>query len=319
MKAKSLFLFFTAVALLALSWGCGGTAREVSIAVMFRVQYNPYFKIMEQGIRETAQKHKAKVIILETEEYRDHEKELVFKRLVDYKIKALLVVPENRDRAKKYLIPIILQANRLKIPVVFIHGLMEDELIKESGAKVETVVSCDNSKGGGLAADYIAKNIGARGKVLMLEGDSASLSSKLRGGGFMDALAKYPGIELLTAPHAKWQRDNAFQVTRDVIKNNTDIAAVFAYNDLMILGASDAVQFSRIKRPVMVGFDGTEEGIKAIKEDRIDATVDQSPYEIGQIGVESVLKVLKGEKVPPRIYTRTELISRQSLDLPFGH
>jgi ribose transport system substrate-binding protein len=47
-----------------------------------------------------------------------------------------------------------------------------------------------------------------------------------------------------------------------------------------------------------------------VRERRIDGTVDQSPFQIGKLAVESALKVIKGEKVPDRIFSTTRLITR---------
>ncbi len=47
---------------------------------------------------------------------------------------------------------------------------------------------------------------------------------------------------------------------------------------------------------IVVGFDGTADGVKAVEGGKLAATVAQRPDQIGVIGVETADKVLKGEK-----------------------
>ena len=72
--------------------------------------------------------------------------------------------------------------------------------------------------------------------------------------------------------------------------------AVFAQNDEMALGAQRALQAAG-KDILLVGFDGTDEGIKAVQAGKMDATIAQQPSLIGSLGVEVANKLLKGEDV----------------------
>ena len=92
---------------------------------------------------------------------------------------------------------------------------------------------------------------------------------------------------------------------------------VFAFNDLMALGVQDAAHLSHLDTMSIVGFDASEYGISAVKEGRIAATVTQSPYDMGKIGVEQATALASGEKVPPSIFTRTELVTKEQLEHPF--
>ena len=94
-------------------------------------------------------------------------------------------------------------------------------------------------------------------------------------------------------------------------QKNPDIRGVFAFNDMMALGVADAAALAKIRRPFIVGFNGSLQGINAIQEGRIDATVDQNPREIGALAVENALRLMKGEQVPAQVFTRTEIIVRE--------
>ncbi|MCG6506948.1 substrate-binding domain-containing protein, partial [Vibrio parahaemolyticus] len=89
---------------------------------------------------------------------------------------------------------------------------------------------------------------------------------------------------------------------------NPDVQAVFAQNDEMALGALRAVQASG-KNVVIVGFDGTDDGIAAVKRGKLAATVAQQPDMIGALGVETADQMLKGEKVDEYIPVPLKIIS----------
>ena len=81
-------------------------------------------------------------------------------------------------------------------------------------------------------------------------------------------------------------------VTENILQANPDIKAIFSVNDMMALGALQAVQAAqKDKDIIIVGFDATEEAVKYIKEDSaLKASVAQKPIELGKATMEAMLK-----------------------------
>ncbi len=76
--------------------------------------------------------------------------------------------------------------------------------------------------------------------------------------------------------------------------------AVFACSDLMALGAVEAIAAAKKTGQIaVVGFDATSEARDAITKGTMDASVAQSPAQMGALAVENALKLLKGEQVNP--------------------
>jgi len=86
-------------------------------------------------------------------------------------------------------------------------------------------------------------------------------------------------------------------VMQNLLQAHPDVQAVFAQNDEMALGALRALQTAGKTGVIVVGFDGTADGVKAVEAGKLSATVAQMPDKIGMIGVDTADKVLKGEKV----------------------
>jgi ribose transport system substrate-binding protein len=97
---------------------------------------------------------------------------------------------------------------------------------------------------------------------------------------------------------------------QNLLIEHPDVQAVFAQNDEMALGALRALQAAGKTDVLVVGFDGTEDGIKAVSSGKMDATVAQRPEQIGVISVQIADKLLKGEKVPAVVSVDLKLIAQ---------
>jgi len=99
-------------------------------------------------------------------------------------------------------------------------------------------------------------------------------------------------------------------VMENLLTAQPEVQGVFAQNDEMALGALRAIQAAGKKDLVLVGFDGTDDGVKAVKGGKMAATIAQQPEKIGEIGVQTADKVLKGEKVEASIPVELKLINQ---------
>ena len=61
----------------------------------------------------------------------------------------------------------------------------------------------------------------------------------------------------------------------------------------------------------IIGFDGTDDGIKAVNDGSMAATIAQQPDKMGEIGVETALKLAKGENVDKNIAVDLKLVEKK--------
>jgi ABC-type sugar transport system substrate-binding protein len=80
----------------------------------------------------------------------------------------------------------------------------------------------------------------------------------------------------------------------------------------MALGAVNACEELN-KKVSIIGFDGIEDALIAIKNNKMIATVKQSREEIGKNIILRSVDILKGKKVPLEIYTKLELIEKKDI------
>lgn len=258
-----------------------------TMAIVVSTLNNPFFVSMKDGAEAKAKELGYKLIVLDSQN--DPSKELSnIEDLTVRGVKAILINPTDSDAVSNA----IRIANRANIPV----------LTLDRGARRGDVVShiaSDNVAGGEMAGRFIMEKVGEKAKVIQLEGIAGTSAARERGEGFMKAV-KADDMDLLASQPADFDRTKGLNVMENLLAANPDVQAVFAQNDEMALGALRAVQASG-KNVLIVGFDGTEDGIAAVKRGKLAATIAQQPDLIGALGVETADKVLKGEKVEKNI------------------
>ncbi|UQV23628.1 ribose ABC transporter substrate-binding protein RbsB [Vibrio sp. J383] len=267
-----------------------------TMAIVLSTLNNPFFVTMKDGAEAKAEELGYKLIVLDSQN--DPSKELSnIEDLTIRGVKAILINPTDSDAVSNA----IRIANRSNIPV----------LTLDRGASRGDVVShiaSDNVIGGEMAGHYIMEKVGEKAKVIQLEGIAGTSAARERGEGFMNAV-NGSDLELLASQPADFDRTKGLNVMENLLAANPDVQAVFAQNDEMALGALRAVQASG-KDVLIVGFDGTEDGIAAVNRGLLGATVAQQPDLIGSLGIEMADKVLKGETVDEYIPVPLKIIAK---------
>ncbi len=267
-----------------------------TMALVLSTLNNPFFVTMKDGAEAKAKELGYKLIVLDSQN--NPSKELSnIEDLTVRGVKAILINPTDSDAVSNA----IRMANRSKIPV----------LTLDRGASRGDVVShiaSDNILGGEMAGKYIVEKLGSKAKVIQLEGIAGTSAARERGEGFMKAV-KGSEMALLSSQPADFDRTKGLNVMENLLVANPDVQAVFAQNDEMALGALRAVQASG-KDVMIVGFDGTDDGIAAVKRGKLSATIAQQPDLIGALGIEAADKVLKGTAVEKYIPVPLKVVTQ---------
>jgi ribose transport system substrate-binding protein len=96
---------------------------------------------------------------------------------------------------------------------------------------------------------------------------------------------------------------------------NPDMTAIYATGEPALVGAiSAATSQNATDRIKVFGWDLTAQAIKGIDEGWIVAVVQQDPYKEGQAGVDTILKLKKGEKVDANIDIPVTIVTKENVD-----
>lgn len=192
-------------------------------------------------------------------------------------------------------------ANKSKIPVIALDRSADK-------GTIASLVASDNVKGGEMAAEYIIKKLGEGVKVAELEGIPGASATRERGEGFHKVADQK--LSVVAKQSADFDRTKGLTVSENMLQANPDIQAIFAQNDEMALGAIEASK-SAGKQIFIVGFDGTDDGLKAVEAGTMAATIAQQPELMGQQGVEAAVKLAKGEKIEAKIAVPLKLVEKK--------
>ena len=292
---KKLTTLFS-VALLGATMSSGAYAKD-TLALVISTLNNPFFVTMKEGAEQKAAELGYNLIVLDSQN--DPSKEL--SNVEDLSVrgaKVLLINPTDSDAVTNA----IRLANRAKLPVITLDRAA-------SRGEVVSHIASDNVAGGLMAGDFIAEQVGDNARVIQLEGIAGTSAARERGEGFKQAIAKHD-FELLASQPADFDRTKGLNVMENLLAGNPGVQAVFAQNDEMALGALRALQAANKKDVLLVGFDGTEDGIKAVQGGRLSATIAQQPDQIGAIAVVTADQILKGETVEQHIPVPLQVISK---------
>jgi ribose transport system substrate-binding protein len=130
-----------------------------------------------------------------------------------------------------------------------------------------TFVGADDFEIGYRQARYLFEHLGAKGKIVVIEGIPVAPTNRERVRGYKRALAEYPGIELLGSGIGNYQQPDAKRVMENFLGDYPQIDAVLSANDGMALGALEALkQASRTS--VVIGINGIFAGGEADRDRR---------------------------------------------------
>jgi len=204
------------------------------------------------------------------------------------------------------IVPGIQAANTAGIPVLSVDTA-------PAGGDIISLVQTDNVAAAKQGGEFIADQIGGKGKVLNLQGDLANQTGQARNNGLHEALDAYPDIQVIDQS-TMWLQDKGLAITENILTSDPDIVAIFAANDPPALGALQALKAAGRDDVLIVGFDGTKDGLTAVKNGDFAADVLQFPDAMGIIGVDLMVRHLNGEDVPERVDSGSGLATAENVD-----
>ena len=296
--------------------GESAASRQIRIALILKTLNSPFFNDLKDGAVSAAERLNVELIVQAPEREIDVEKQMqIIENLIQSRVNAICVTPSG----SRELIPAIGKANQAGIPVLIVDTRIDEQAARDEGVKTVTFIGSDNYQGGKIAGEYIASLSTAQLKVAVLEGIPGHETGDNRVRGFREGIEKYAQVRIVASQPANWERDQGYNVMQNLLQAHPDIEVVFACNDLMALGAMEAIAAAGKSEKIrIIGFDAVEEARQEILANRILASVAQHPNEMGQLAVETAVKALAGDSIPPYIPVNIELITRDNLVLDTG-
>jgi ribose transport system substrate-binding protein len=277
-----------------------------TIEFIVKMKSGEHWNLVKQGVREAASEFDVNVNFMAPDEETDvYQQEILVNNAIDNKVDAIvLAASDYREMAS-----IVEKANENKIPVITIDsGVSTDKVLSK--------VSTNNFESGVQAAEKLVQLTGENSKLAILSFVKGSESAQKREEGVLEALSKYPGVQVVAKEYCYSSESLAALQTRNILSLYDNIDGIVALNSSASLGAAQAIEeLGLIGKVKLITFDSTMLGIQHLEKGTIQATVIQNPVAMGYLGVKYAVMAAEGERIPEYINIESKLIDKNSMYL----
>jgi ribose transport system substrate-binding protein len=283
---------------MALFAGSAKAADEMTIAVFTKNLTNPAYEAFRVAADQIARSTGARVLhfVPKQPDNVDEQKAMVEQVLKD-RPDAVIFIPVD-DVA---MVDSVKKLNEAKIPVVLVSNPLPGSFV--------TYVGADDFEIGYREARYLFEHLGAKGKIVVIEGTPAAPTNRERVRGYQRAFAEFPGIEVLGSGIGNYQQPDAKRVMEKLLSEHPQIDAVLSANDGMALGVLEALKQAN-RTSVVIGINGILPAVKQIETGAILASVDFNMFKIGCVATRAAVRHLKREPLPEKVILAAEIIDK---------
>jgi ABC-type sugar transport system substrate-binding protein len=209
--------------------------------------------------------------------------------------KGIVMAPQDTAA----IAPTLSQLSAKKVPVVTIDT-------RPDAGDVAMVVRADNRAYGDKACKFLGTKLNGQGKVVMLQGDVASINGRDRTEAFNDCMKQnYPNMTVLGQP-SKWDAALAASQLQTALAANPDVRGVYMQSSFALAGTLQVLkQAGKLVPPsdpnhvFVVSNDGIPQELKEIAAGNIDATVSQPADLYAKYGLFYVQAAIAGKTFTP--------------------
>jgi ribose transport system substrate-binding protein len=208
----------------------------------------------------------------------------------------------------------IQQAAARGIPVVIFDSSVNGQVGKDFISYVAT----DNKKGGILGGEELARLMKGKGKVVMTRYNVGSASTEQREAGFLEVMAKNPGLQVIDQNrYAGATVGEAQKNAENMLDRLKEADGIFCSNESSTQGMLNVLKANGLTgKKVFVGFDASPSLVAALKAGEVQALVAQNPTYMGDQTVRVMVAKLRGEKYEPNVDTGCGLVTKATVDTP---
>ena len=226
---------------------------------------------------------------------------------IDEKVDLLIVSPNSAVN----LTDIVSKAYDKGIPVVLFDR-------KTNGDKYTAFMGTDNIQLGKMLGHYIARCIGGKGVVVEIQGLEASSPSVGRHRGFVEAMADYPDIRVISSEGgADWTAKSGEKAMNEILRTyDGEIAAVYGHNDRLAMGARGVAEAHGKKGIKYFGIDALPTpggGMELVQKGLMEATCIYPTR--GLQLMKLATNILDGNKYDKENILTSTIVDRNNVDI----
>jgi len=300
--------FLAAAAVLAalacLGPAASGAPREVVFVLVPKSVVHPYWARVRRGMEAEAKRLGVKAVF-DGPTANDLAKQLeIIEGHIARHVTGIAISPNDPRGVEA----VIAKAVRRDIPVVTFDS-------DAPGSERLLYIGTVNREAGREAGRVMVKALNGRGTVAVLHGSVTALNLRERLDGFRDEVDKAPGIKVVALEENRDDAALALAQAETILQKYPKLDGFYGTS---APGAPAAVAALRAKGRLgvvkVVGFDLDRENLKAVGQGWITAIIEQRPGKMGELAVQWLLRLSRGEKPPRQVLdTGVEVVTRENV------
>ena len=295
MKAKrALAALLAAFLLLPLFSGCSAHGDPVRVTLVLKTEASvaEFWEMLLSGVNAAAEEYGVELttVTSSTETAIDEQIALIESVIAD-RPDVMILSAADYDRCAE----VTERAIAAGIKVVSL-----DTDVNAEGR--DCFVASNNYQIGVDMGTQLAQYLPAGGKIAVIQHMQTTTSGTGRTQGALDALARFPNIEVLGVYCCENNMEKAQRITSQLLTEHPDIAGFVCTNEVCNVGAANTlVDMELVGKVYLVGCDNSQRQIQFLEQNVIQAIVVQRPFNMGYLAVEQAVLLASGEHVAERV------------------
>ena len=294
------------------SSAAAGGGGDIAVSLITKDSTNPFFVAMQEGGKKAAAENGIKMTIASGKEEGDDQGQIdAIENAISAKQKGILITPMStgvNDAIEK-----------ARAAGLFVIAL---DTPPDPADVVDITFATDNREAGRLIGKYAAQKLDGKKAVIALLDifdDKIVSVDYNRNQGFLEGMGievgdgkkmgdeaktgKYTGgkggdYEIVGNVATGANEEGGRTGMEQLLTKNPDINVVYTINEPTAEGANAALEAAGKEDVIVVSVDGGRAGVEAVKSGEIDATSQQYPAKMVELGVKAIIDIVKNNKKP---------------------
>lgn len=304
-RHQYILLFLGSLLLLFLS-ACSGKKEQEQFTIAFSqcVESDLWRKTMLEEMKRELSFHRNITFLYKQADGNSQKQIQQVKEFLQKDIDLLIISPNEADP----LTPVVEETYKKGIPVIVVDR-------KISTSLYSAYVGGDNYEVGKMAGQYAAQLLNGKGNVIEVTGLPKSSPAIERHKGFVEALEKYPSINIVRKVNGEWLKEKAQSKLTAIPGQYSDINLFFAHNDRMALGTYEVLKTKEMTmKPMIIGVDGLpgkDAGLDLVAGKVLTATMLYPTG--GEEAIRTAIKILNKEPFAKENLLQTTVIDSSNV------
>ena len=279
--------------------------KQHKIAIVVSTLNNPWFVFLAETAAAEATKLGYEAKIFDSQNNTSLESDH-FENIIVSGFSAILFNPTDANGS----VANVLKAKTAGVPVFCM-----DREINSTTAATSQILS-DSYSGAVDIGTYFTRQLNKKGNYVEILGIVGDNNTWARSKGFHSVVDNYPQLKMVAQQSADFDRNKALEVMESILQAHSDVDAVFCGNDGMAMGAYQAlVSAGKADKIKVFGFDGSEDVITSISENKVKATGMQFPRIMAETAAHFADEYIKGKRdFPQKVPVAVELVSNKNIN-----